>query len=57
VFVFAPKRVPEDEFACGALSSPCGCGAEVVVEEPKSPPVPGVRDKDAPPNSEPLAGG
>jgi hypothetical protein len=52
VFELAPKGPPEDCAGCGALSRPCDCGADVVVDEPKSPPVPGVRDIDAPPNNE-----
>lgn len=53
-FELAPKSPPEACAGCGALSSPCACGADVVVvDEPNSPPVPGVRDIDAPPNNEP----
>lgn len=51
VFKLAPKSPPEGCAACGALSSPCDCGADVVVADgPNSPPVPGARDIDPPPN-------
>jgi hypothetical protein len=57
VFELEPKSPPEGCVGCGALGSPCGCGADVVVvDEPNSPPVPGVRAIDAPPNNEPEAG-